>query len=75
MNTIFVVLVVIAMRFTHFEGIISHLLGLWAGILIVVKMIFQLQFAQQIVWTTNCTQYHVIIVTINENFFKTNLFD
>lgn len=59
MNVVFVVLVVLVMSLTQFEAIISHLLGLWSGILIILKMIFQLRFAQRIVWTTNCTQEYV----------------
>ena len=59
MNTVFVVLVVLVMSFTQFEAIVCHLLGLWSGILIILKMIFQLRFAQRIVWTTNCTQDYV----------------
>jgi hypothetical protein len=55
MNTVFVILVVLVMPFTQFEGIISHLLGLWAGILILLKMLFQLHVAQDIGWHTNCT--------------------
>jgi ABC-type methionine transport system permease subunit len=55
MNIVFVILVVLVMPLTQFEGIISHLLGLWAGILILLKMLFQLHVAQDIAWHTNCT--------------------
>lgn len=55
MNVIFVMLTVVLMVFTRFERVVCLLFGLWAGVLILLKMLFQLNIAQRIDWNTNCT--------------------
>lgn len=55
MNVVFVMLTVVLMVFTRFERIVCLLFGLWAGVLILLKMLFQLNIAQRIDWHTNCT--------------------
>lgn len=54
MNVVFVFMSVFLMVFNQFENITSFILGTWAGILVLLKMLFQLNIAQQIDWQTDC---------------------
>lgn len=55
MNVLFVCLTVFLMVFSKFERIVCSFFGIWAGILVLLKMLFQLNIAQRIEWHTNCT--------------------
>ncbi|XP_054165401.1 piezo-type mechanosensitive ion channel component-like [Oppia nitens] len=55
MNIVFIILAVLSMPFNHLETIICRLLSIWATVMILLKMLFQLQFAQNIKWETVCS--------------------
>ncbi|KAH7638906.1 piezo-type mechanosensitive ion channel component [Dermatophagoides farinae] len=56
-NVIFVLLTIILMIFNRFEKMICFMFALWAGLLILLKMLFQLKIAQKIDWNTTCTTF------------------
>ncbi|OTF73298.1 hypothetical protein BLA29_006379, partial [Euroglyphus maynei] len=55
MNVVFVFLTIILMIFNRFEKIICFMFAIWAGLLVLLKMLFQLNIAQRIDWNTNCS--------------------
>ena len=84
MNILFVCLTAILMVFSKFERVVCSFFGIWAGILILLKMLFQLNIAQQIEWHTNCTvsgmglilryfhTFQLIIINLVWNKWNTN---
>ncbi|RWS27983.1 piezo-type mechanosensitive ion channel component-like protein, partial [Leptotrombidium deliense] len=66
-NFIFVALIVLGLPFQRFEQIISYAFGIWASILILAKMLFQLGIASDLHWDINCTNdlVMVLILTLN----------
>lgn len=58
MNVLFVLLTVFLMIFERFERLICFLLGIWAGVLVLLKMLFQLKtISNHINWYSNCTDF------------------
>lgn len=55
MNVLFVFLAIFAMIFIRFEKILCFIFALWAAILVLLKMSFQLKISQRISWETDCT--------------------
>ncbi|UXI19495.1 hypothetical protein NH340_JMT05437 [Sarcoptes scabiei] len=58
MNVLFVFLAIFAMIFIRFEKILCFIFALWAAILVLLKMSFQLKISQRISWETDCTDNH-----------------
>lgn len=75
MNVIFVFLTIVLMIFSRFEKTICCMFAIWAGILVLLKMLFQLEIAQRIDWYTNCKVDMKMILVDNRayiGFLKTD---
>lgn len=55
MNVLFVCFSVFLMVFSKFERSVCSFFGIWSGILVLLKMLFQLNISQRIEWHNNCT--------------------
>ncbi|XP_053201557.1 piezo-type mechanosensitive ion channel component-like isoform X3 [Panonychus citri] len=55
-NVAFVIFISIAIPLTHFEKFVSYLIGSWASVLILTKMVYQLPTVNSsTAWISNCS--------------------
>ncbi|XP_077542526.1 piezo type mechanosensitive ion channel component isoform X4 [Haemaphysalis longicornis] len=54
-HIVFVVLVVVALPFRWMQLFLTHCCSMWASMLLLAKMIYQLNFVDRYGWSTNCT--------------------
>lgn len=54
-HIIFVVLVVVALPFRWMQLFLTHCCSMWVSMLLLAKMIYQLNFVDRYGWSTNCS--------------------
>ncbi|RWS08455.1 Piezo-type mechanosensitive ion channel component 2-like protein, partial [Dinothrombium tinctorium] len=71
-NSIFIILVVLGLPFQRFEKAISYAFGIWASILILAKMAFQLSISSDLSWESNCTEIRIFNDVVCESAILLN---
>ncbi|XP_076321438.1 LOW QUALITY PROTEIN: piezo-type mechanosensitive ion channel component 2-like [Tachypleus tridentatus] len=54
-HLVFVIFVIVALPFQTLQTFLSHCCAVWASILLLTKMIYQLEFLNQFDWKVNCS--------------------